>query len=143
MREVVVDANILLRYLTDAPRPLADRAAALLEAAEQQGVDLVVAPLILAEVVYVLESVYSWERHDIAAGLLDLVAIAVFRVLEAETVLQAIEWYRDTPGLDFADVYIAALARARSEGHVMSFDRKMQRLPDIQVITEPENIVGP
>jgi predicted nucleic-acid-binding protein len=141
MREIVVDANILLRYLTDDPRELADRATALLETAEREGVALVIAPLILAEVVYVLQSVYSWERRDIAARLLNLVAAAVFTVSEAETMLQALEWYRDTPGLDFADVYIAALARTRSESHVMSFDRRMRRLTGIHLVSDPLDIV--
>lgn len=66
MREALLDANILLRYLTDVPRDLADRVAGILERAEDSGTDLVVAPLIFAEVIYVLQSVYGWSRVDIA-----------------------------------------------------------------------------
>ncbi len=48
MREVVLDANVLLRYLTDQPRELADRVAGILEAAEQERIVLLVAPLLQA-----------------------------------------------------------------------------------------------
>ena len=57
MREAV-DAHILLRYLTEEPRDLADRVAAVLEAAERRRIGLVVAALTVAEGVYLLESVY-------------------------------------------------------------------------------------
>ena len=59
MPEALVDANLLLRYLTNEPRRLADRAAATPQGAEQQRTALVVTPLTLAEVVYVLASVYQ------------------------------------------------------------------------------------
>ena len=58
MREAIVDAHILLRHLTDEPRDLVDRVAAVLKAAERRRIGLVVAPLTVAEGVYVLESVY-------------------------------------------------------------------------------------
>jgi predicted nucleic acid-binding protein len=53
-REAILDANVLLSYLTTEPRLLSDRAVAILEIAEAHGIGLVVAPLVLAEVVYVL-----------------------------------------------------------------------------------------
>ena len=65
MNEVLVDANVLLRYLTVSPRHLADRAAILLETAERLRCTLVIPPLIVAEVVYILGSVYEWPRREI------------------------------------------------------------------------------
>lgn len=138
-REVLVDANILLRFLTSAPRDLADRAASLLEAAERRRIPLIVPPLILAEVVYVLERVYHWERRDIADRLLALVAAEVFTVLDGSSIAQALTWYRDIGGLHFADAHIAALARSRG-GHVMSFDQRLARVPEIRLVLDPEDI---
>jgi predicted nucleic acid-binding protein len=140
MREVVVDANILLRYLTNEPRELADRAAALLQTAEEKGVALVVAPLTLAEVVYVLESVYGWNRDAVADGLLQFVSAGALVVLEHDLVAQTLECYRDVPGLDFADAYVLALAKSRGHGTVISFDRRMQRVPGTVVIDDPEQL---
>jgi hypothetical protein len=41
MREALVDANVLLHYLTNQPPELAEPAAAILETAEQQRTALV------------------------------------------------------------------------------------------------------
>ncbi|HYI14666.1 MAG TPA: PIN domain-containing protein [Thermomicrobiales bacterium] len=140
MDEAILDANILLRYLTDEPRTMADRVAAILERAEEQHVALVVAPLTLAEVIYVLESVYTWPRTDVANGLLQLISASVLTFLEAPTVVQSLTWYRDRAGLDFADAYVAALAVERGHGIVISFDRDLRRLSGIQVVQDAADI---
>ena len=140
MREAILDANILLRYLTDEPRPLAERVAAILEVAERQRIALVVAPLTVAEVVYVLESVYHWDRTDIARGLLDLISASVLQVLEHEAVVQALSWYRDMRPLHFADAYMAALAVERGYATVVSFDRALKRVPGITLLEDPDQI---
>ncbi len=140
MREAILDANVLLRYLTDEPRDLADRVAAILETAESQRIPLIVAPLTLAEVVYLLESVYHWPRKEIAERLLDLISASVLTVLEQDTLSQALTWYRDLRGLDFADGYVAALAASRGQGQVISFDRHLRRVPGITVIQDPTQV---
>lgn len=140
MREAVLDANVLLRYLTDEPREMADRVAAILEAGESQRISLVLAPLTLAEVVYVLESVYRWPRKEIADRLLDLISASVLTVLEQDSLSQALTWYHDLGGLDFADAYIAAVAAVRSHGQVVSFDRHLQRVPGIMAIQDPAQL---
>ena len=140
MDEGLLDANMLLRLLTNEPRPMAERVAILLAAAEQQHVALVVVPLILAEVVYVLQSVYRWPRADIAQGLLDLISASALVVLEQETIVQTLRWYREQPRLDFADAYIAALAARRGHGVVFSFDKDLRRLPGIRLIEDAAQV---
>jgi predicted nucleic-acid-binding protein len=137
MHEALVDANVLLRYLTDAPRDMADRAAAILELAERERASLVVAPLTLAEVVYVLQSVYHWERTEIAVRLIELVSASVLVFLEPEVVQQALRWYRDLHAVHFADAYIAAVAVARGHGNVVSFDRELHRMTGVSLLSDP------
>lgn len=142
MNEAVVDANILLRFLTDAPREFADRVASIFAAAERRRVALIVTALTLAEVVYVLESVYRWERRMIAERLIDLVSGSVFDIDERAALLQALAWYRDINRLHFADAYVAAVAAGRGDGHgaVISFDRELRRVPEITLVQDPEAI---
>lgn len=140
MREAVLDANILLRYLTDEPRDLAERVAAILEEADGQRISLVVAPLTLAEVVYVLESVYEWKREQVADQLIALISASVLVILEEETMIKALGWYRDVGGIDFAGAYVAALAASRGHGQAVSFDRHMRRLPGIIPVQDPSQV---
>lgn len=128
MAEAVVDANVLIRYLTDRPSHLADRAADLLEGAERAKRTLVIAPLTVAEIVYVLTSVYGWDKQAVAGRLLDLIMASVATVLDQDAVMQALVWFRDVPGVHFADAYVAALAVER-RADVISFDAAMRRLP--------------
>jgi predicted nucleic acid-binding protein len=93
-------------------------------------------------VVYVLGSYYGWGREVIANRLLDLLGASVLVVLEQATLRQALTWYRDVPGVHFADAYVAALAAARGHGAVMTFDRAMRRIPGIRVVGEPRELPG-
>ena len=138
-RRSYLDANIILRYLTDEPRELADRAARILEALEDQGIRPVVAALTLGEVVFVLESVYGWKRHRVAAELLAIVSASVIEFLEQKTITQALRWYREFGTVHFADAYIAAAASER-KSPVISFDRGLRRLPNVKVIDAPEHL---
>lgn len=138
--ELQVDTNILLRYLTREPTHLAEAARTLLLTAEARGITLLVSPLIVAEVVYVLTSLYGWGREAIVDQLLALLDQTGLTLLESDVCLQALEWYRDVPAVHFADAYIGALSLARGGGHVLSFDRAIRRLPGISVIDAPEQL---
>ena len=133
--EALVDANVVLRHLTGQPPALAEEAARLLETAEQQRMNLVLAALTVAEVVYVLESVYGWDRTAIADGLLEFLSADVLVVLDGEAVRQALTWYRDVRRVHFADAYVAALAVQRGHGNMITFDRELRRLAGINTIT--------
>jgi predicted nucleic-acid-binding protein len=138
MPEAILDANVLLRYLTNEPRHLADRTASLLDAIEVRGITPLVAPLTLAEVVFVLESVYQWNRRDIADRLLGLISASVIQFLEHATISQALVWYRDLR-VHFADAYLAALAAAR-QSTLVSFDRGLKRAGAVKVVDRPEDL---
>lgn len=140
MREALLDANILLRYLTNEPRELADPVAEILEAAHEQRTLLVVTTLTLAEVIYVLESVYRWDRATIADRLLELIAADLFTFPEHDVVIQALTWYRAHPVVRFGDAYVAALAVVRGHGQVISFDRGLRRVPGIVLVQEPAQL---
>jgi predicted nucleic acid-binding protein len=136
MREALIDANVLVRYLTDEPRELADRATGLMEAAEQSRVPILVASVTVAEVVYVLGRVYGWERQETSARLLELIGAGIFTLLEHEPIVQALIWFKDIPRVNFADVYLGALANARDRSPVMSFDRAMRHIPGLTVVAD-------
>ncbi len=58
----LVDTNVLIRHLTGDPPDLASRATAFL--AENKAI--ILPDLIIAEVVYVLESFYEVPRHQVS-----------------------------------------------------------------------------
>ena len=121
-----VDANVLLRFLTGDPPELAGRASELLEKAERAGVPLRVHSVIVAEIVWVLQSFYGYSRGEISGVLVPLLEHPALRVEGAKTVVRALEIMASS-NVDFADALLAGTARSHGEG-VASFDRDFRKL---------------
>ena len=121
---------------------MAERADAVLRAAEEGGFDLVVTSLTLAEVVFVLESVYGWKRRDVTAGLKGLLAAEALVVTERSVIELALEWYAALPAVHFADAYVCAVAAGRGHGRVVSFDHAVRRVPGIHAIRDAADLRG-
>ena len=117
---------MLLRFLTGAPPDLAERAAGLLEEAQQGNVSLRVHPVVVAETVWVLESYYGNSKAEISGVLIPLLEQPALRVEGARSVVGALEAMAED-NVDFADALLAVTARSRNEG-VASFDRDFRKL---------------
>ena len=119
-----VDTNIVIRHLTGDPPDLADRATAFLAASNE----LLLADLIVAETVHVLESFYEVPRTQVADLIRAVIAFPAMRTLDPALLLRSIEVY-ETHGVDFAEAYLAASAEVTGVAQVASFDRSLDRVP--------------
>jgi predicted nucleic acid-binding protein len=122
-----VDTNVLIRHLTGDPPEMASRATAVLAAGER----LLLADLVLAECVYVLESFYEVERARIAELMRAAIALPSIAVVDAPLLLRALELY-EVHRLDFAEAYLVASAEVTGVGAVLSFDRAIDRVPTVE-----------
>jgi predicted nucleic acid-binding protein len=138
--EAIVDANIIIRLLVNDPREMALRVLAMLETASARSVRLFVGSLTIAEVVYVLESVYTWSRDSISDDLTDLIANTNLWFAESGVLLDALRMYKGTRQLHFADAYVAAVALSRKHGVVVSFDREFRRILGLTLIQDTDDI---
>ncbi len=125
----LLDTNILIRHLTGDPPAQAKRATAYLGA----GHELILPDLVLAEMVYVLESFYEVLRTDIARMARALLALPSIAVSDHDLLLRAVEIY-EVLRLDFAEAYLAALAELSGVNRVASFDRQIDRVRGVQRI---------
>lgn len=122
-----VATNILVRHLTGDPPELAERATRFL--AEEP--ELLLADLIVAETVYVLESYYKAPRVQIAEAMRSLVGFRSIAVVDPALLLRSIEVY-ETDRLDFAQAYLVACAESTGVGRVASFDKTIDRLDTVE-----------
>src|SRR4051794_33462993 len=97
---------------------MARRATALLASGER----LLLADLILAECVYVLESFYEVPRDRVAEMMRAAIALPTIDTVDPASLLRALEVY-EVERLDFAEAYLVAQAEATDVGIVVSFDR--------------------
>jgi predicted nucleic-acid-binding protein len=112
-----LDTNVLIRHLTGVPPEQAGRATRLLSRADQ----LLLPDLIVAEVVYVLESVYKVPRPRVAELVRAIVAFPAIEVADEPVLLRALEVY-EVHRLDFPDAYLVAEAETSGMNAVVSFE---------------------
>jgi predicted nucleic-acid-binding protein len=126
-----VDTNVLVRHLTNDPPDQASRSTAILESAER----LILTDVVVAELVYVLESYYERPRKQIAESVQSLLTLSSIAVSDHDLLLRAIELYEHTR-LDFAEAYLAAVAELTGVGTVASFDRALDRVETIDRVQD-------
>jgi len=124
-----LDTNVLIRHLTGDPPEQARRATAFLGQADE----LLLADLIVAEAVFVLESFYGVQRDRVAELVRSVIAFPAIVVVDAALLLRAIELY-EVDRLDFADAYLVASAETTGVGAVASFDRSIDKIASVQRI---------
>ena len=122
-----VDTNVLIRHLTGDPPGQAAQATRLLSQAGQ----LLLPDLIVAEVVYMLESFYEVPRTRVAELVRAIIAFPAIEVADEPALLRAVEVY-EVHRLDFADAYLVAEAEISGVNAVASFDKAIERVPTVR-----------
>lgn len=128
------DANLFLRYLTNDVPEQADAVEQLLRRAGSDGPVLVTNTLVMAEIVWTLDTFYHLSRSDIKEKILAILNTPGLDVVDGELMLQAMTWFTDKH-VDFIDAYNAAWMRSLGLKRACTFDQKhFSRLEGITVM---------
>jgi predicted nucleic-acid-binding protein len=122
-RSAVIDTNILVRYLTGDDPTKANDVKRLLLKAEKDEVRLLVPSVVIAELVWVLQSFYRLERSEIVPLLHAILQTHGVEVGDKSLVSDAISLYRDGT-IDFIDAWVIAFARVSDVRAIFTFDKK-------------------
>lgn len=126
LQNVLLDANVLLRYLTNQPPEMAERSRLLLERSERGELRLILTPLVVAECVWVLKSFYKFSFAAISGALQQVLELSGVTTQQRPVISAALSSMVQH-NVDFTDAYLAELARA--EGMSMaSFDQDFKKL---------------
>ncbi len=113
-----VDTNILLRFIIDDNKELADIAENILKSDECH-----LLPEVIPEIIYVLRSVYKYRREDIAQAIQRLLPLVV--VKEQLLTNLALTYFAQF-NLDYVDCIL--LARNKLHGReVATFDKELEK----------------
>jgi len=118
-----IDTNLFIRYFTNDDPAKADRVGLLLKEAASGSVALVTTEMVIAEIVWVLESYYSLDKAAIAPIILGILATPGLTVLNGSLVARALEMY-ESSRIDFIDGYIVAVMEKQGITDLYSYDRK-------------------
>ncbi|MBI9087156.1 MAG: type II toxin-antitoxin system VapC family toxin [Desulfobacterales bacterium] len=123
---IALDTNALVRLLIEDNEAQAKAVQQAVLTMENEGRQVVVLPEVLMETVWVLESVYQCTRKEIASFLENLLSVSTFRLVDALIIRQAVAQYKKRG--DFADMVIVGQAKRQQARHLLSFDKKLQKL---------------
>lgn len=136
MAELFVDTNVFLRFLTNDDSGKAKRAQALFERAVAGETRLRTSLLVIAEMVWTLESYYELERPDVADKVFKILNTPNLRCPEAPVIRRALDLYVER-NIDFIDAYHACALGDEGVTQIVTFDRKHFKRVDWLEIIEP------
>jgi predicted nucleic-acid-binding protein len=129
------DTNLFLRYLTNDVPEQADAVEQLLHRAAAGEIMLITNSLVMAEIIWTLESFYKLPKSNIEEKILAILNTPGLEIVEGDLVWQAVIWYSEQ-NVDFIDAYNAAWLLTHGMTTAYTFDRKhFSRLSGVMVET--------
>jgi predicted nucleic-acid-binding protein len=120
---VFVDTNLFLRYLTNDVPGQADAVEKIMHRAAKGQVNLVTTSMVIAEIIWTLESYYELEKTEIQNMVLGILNTEGLNVVDSDLILQAILPYTEK-NVDFIDAFNAAWMNKNDISKAYTFDQK-------------------
>ncbi len=132
---VFVDTNVFLRFFVKDVEAQFEKARALFEKAEAGKIKLETSELVIAEIVWVLESYYGFSRKEISDVLGTLLSSRNLKIAGSARISDAVQLYL-SGNLDFIDAYNISFMRAKEITRVATFDHKhYKKVEGIGIVT--------
>jgi uncharacterized protein len=136
---IFADTNLFLRFLTKDVPEQSEAVRQLLLKAARGDISLITTSMVIAEIIWTLESFYKETREDIQQMVLSFLNTPGLTVDNEELVIRALRWYVDK-NIDFIDAYHAAWMEIREITTICTLDVKhFSRLESLTVLS-PEAI---
>ena len=133
MANLFVDTNVFLRFLTNDDPAKAKRAEALFHGAVRGKITLVTSLLVIAEIVWTLESFYKLQKQDIAAKVEKILNTPNLECPQAPLLFTALDLYVHE-NIDFIDAYNAFHMKDNGITQIVTYDRKrFARVPWVHI----------
>jgi len=131
---VFVDTNIFLRFLTNDDPAKAARAGRLFRDAVNGRASLTTSALVIAEIVWTLESFYGLPKPEIAAKVEKILNTPNLECDQSERIVQALDTFVHE-NVDYIDAYHAFFMKDLGITRIATYDRKhFGRIPWVEII---------
>ncbi|MDQ7052490.1 MAG: type II toxin-antitoxin system VapC family toxin [candidate division KSB1 bacterium] len=120
---VLIDTNIVIRFLTGDDEKLYKQAEKIMADLEQNAIKAMMLEPVLAECVYILKGVYGVERAMIAMLLRKILSLKVLKIPNKPIYFKALDYF-ESQNLDFVDCLLLAFSQHKA-GELLSFDKKL------------------
>ena len=127
-----LDTNVVVRYIMQDDPKQSRLATALMERLTQVQPGFL-SLVCITELVWVLESAYMLERHQVAAALSSLISIDVLKIERLSVVAASVRNFKEGTA-DFADCLIERSCANASCEQTLTFDRAASRAANMVLI---------
>lgn len=122
-KRAVIDTNILVRYLTNDDPSKAKAVDSLLNKALKGELKILIPSIVIAELVWVLESFYEMRANEIAELMEAVVNTPGVEVTDKSIIIFALKLYR-AKNMDFIDAWIIEFAKNSDVNTIYTFDKR-------------------
>lgn len=126
MGQVIIDTNILLRYILRDVESQYLTAQKFLIRAKAKNLQLVVPQIVIFEIVFNLDKYYDFAKDKIVTAIKDLLSTGSLNIQDWDIFNLAIDIYENN-SIDFVDCFIIAKSQI-SKAQVFSFDKDFKKL---------------
>jgi predicted nucleic-acid-binding protein len=135
-KKVIIDTNLLVRYLTNDEPQKARAVENLLNSAEKGDLKIFIPSIVIAELIWVLESYYQLKSDKINDLIDAIIKTPGIEVADKKIIIPAMELYREN-NIDFIDAWLISFAREMDFKTIYTFDKKHFKDIDDIVIKHP------
>lgn len=134
-----IDSNVFLRVLVKEDEKSFRECFNFLQLAQNKKISAITSDLVLAEINWVLESYYKFNKSQVISALEGIVNLKGLTIKSATDPLTAIELYKRS-SVKFIDTIIVSDKIFRSNGIIISYDRDFDKLGIVR--KEPAQIIS-
>ncbi|MFH0728138.1 MAG: PIN domain-containing protein [Pseudomonadota bacterium] len=132
-----VDTNIFLRFLVNDDPAKADACEAMFRSAIAGEETLFTSEMVIAEIVWVLESYYELKKCDIRKSVEKILNTRNLNCPNREIIINALSLY-DEKNMDYIDAYNAFVLKLHEISELYSYDKHFDRLTRVKRIEPGE-----
>lgn len=126
MGTVLIDANVVIRFLLNDHPKLSTQAKSLFSKAQEGSIIIYLDEVIVAEVVWTLSSFYKIKRIDIADRLIKLISQNWVMNSRKSLILQSLDLFY-SKNIDYIDCWIWVLGKSLKL-NLETFDKRLKKL---------------
>lgn len=121
-----LDTNVIIRFLVNDDKRQAESVKSLFIKAENSGELFFISNPVILELLYVLDSVYNYERSQILTALQALLMMKILR-FENPDVIQSLVESGGKIKIELEDMFIGIIAKEYGCDSTITFDKKAGR----------------
>jgi predicted nucleic acid-binding protein len=125
-----LDANVILRFLTNDIPEQANRCAGLLKRVEAGTEEVWLPDLVLADIIWTLEKFYKQPKKQIRELLIPVLNLRSLRYSSKKTAREALRFYVEK-NVDWTDAVTAAQMIVRNQHEIYSYDTGFDKIEGI------------